>query len=544
MKDLIYITGHKSPDTDSICSALSYAELKRKLGYNAKAIRLGEVSRETQFALDYFKVDAPMYLDTIKAKVSELNIDNAETILPTTTVRSAFKLMKDKDIKILAVTDENGVLSGITTLSDMAEKYMGTLETDILSQCNVSLDNILSTLEGKVVYKSETLKDLKEIIIVAMYPDDAKKFIKEGDVVITGNVDTNQLAAIENGASILVVTGGFEVDSHIIDAAAKKGTTIISTPYDTFKASKYINQSIPVSYISTPLENIVCFKDYELVDDVKNEMTKTRFRSYPVVDTCGKIKGFISRYHLISQEKKNLILVDHNEKAQSIAGIDEAEILEIVDHHRIADVQTAKPIYFRNETVGCTCTIVAKMYFENGIEPEKEYAGLMCSAILSDTLKFKSPTCTNVDIDIAQKLAKIAGIDIEEYAMEMFKAGTSLKGKSPEEIFYQDFKDFSLSGYKIGIGQVNTMDIDGLGDTKIEVLDFMKKLCKDKGYSIVTLALTDIIKEGSELLFVGPNKDILSRAFNIDVSGDSAYLPGVVSRKKQIVPPISSVIES
>ena len=544
MKDLIYITGHKSPDTDSICSALSYAELKRKLGYNAKAIRLGEVSRETQFALDYFKVDAPMYLDTIKAKVSELNIDNAETILPTTTVRSAFKLMKDKDIKILAVTDENGVLSGITTLSDMAEKYMGTLETDILSQCNVSLDNILSTLEGKVVYKSETLKDLKEIIIVAMYPDDAKKFIKEGDVVITGNVDTNQLAAIENGASILVVTGGFEVDSHIIDAAAKKGTTIISTPYDTFKASKYINQSIPVSYISTPLENIVCFKDYELVDDVKNEMTKTRFRSYPVVDTCGKIKGFISRYHLISQEKKNLILVDHNEKAQSIAGIDEAEILEIVDHHRIADVQTAKPIYFRNETVGCTCTIVAKMYFENGIEPEKEYAGLMCSAILSDTLKFKSPTCTNVDIDIAQKLAKIANIDIEEYAMEMFKAGTSLKGKSPEEIFYQDFKDFSLSGYKIGIGQVNTMDIDGLGDTKIEVLDFMKKLCKDKGYSIVTLALTDIIKEGSELLFVGPNKDILSRAFNIDVSGDSAYLPGVVSRKKQIVPPISSVIEA
>lgn len=544
MKDLIYITGHKSPDTDSICSALSYAELKRKLGYNAKAIRLGEVSRETQFVLDYFKLDAPMYLDTIKAHVSELNIDKAETILPTTTVRSAFRLMKEKDIKILAIADENGVLSGITTLSDMAEKYMGTLETDILSQCNVTLDNILSTLKGKVVYESETLKDLKEIIIVAMYPDDAKKFINEGDVVITGNVDTNQLAAIENGASILVVTGGFEVDSHIIDAAAKKGTTIISTPYDTFKASKYINQSIPVSYISTPLEKIVCFKDYELVDDVKNEMTKTRFRSYPVVDTTGKIKGFISRYHLISQEKKNLILVDHNEKAQSIAGIDEAEILEIVDHHRIADVQTAKPIYFRNETVGCTCTIVAKMYFENGIEPEKAYAGLMCSAILSDTLKFKSPTCTNVDIDIAQKLAKIAGIDIEEYAMDMFKAGTSLKGKSPEEIFYQDFKDFSLSGYKIGIGQVNTMDIDGLGDTKVELLDFMRKLCKDKGYSIVTLALTDIIKEGSELLFVGPHKDILSRAFNIDVSGDSAYLPGVVSRKKQIVPPISSVIEA
>lgn len=543
MKDVIYITGHRSPDTDSICSALSYAELKRKLGFSAKAVRLGEVSRETQFALDYFGVKAPDFLETVKSKVSEINIDETTPILPNTTVRTAFKLMREKDVKILPITDESNNLLGITTLSDLAEKYMGTLETDVLSKSNVSLENILDTLKGTLISGSDKFEISGEVVVVAMYPDDAKEFINKGDIVITGNVDTNQLAAIQNGAAILIVTGGFTVDPMVIEEAAACGTIIISTPYDTFKTSKYIHQSIPISYISTSLDSIVSFKDYEYIDDIKEEMMKTRFRSYPIVDACGKIKGFISRYHLITQDKKQIILVDHNEKAQSIGGIDEAEIIEIIDHHRIADVQTAKPIFFRNETLGCTCSIVAKMYFENGIEPSKEYAGLMCSAILSDTLKFKSPTCTSIDIDIATKLAVIAGIDIEEYAMDMFKAGTSLKGKSPEEIFYQDFKDFSLSGYKIGIGQVNTMDIDGLGDTKIELLKFMEKLCTDKNYNIVTLALTDIIKEGSELLFVGPGKNILSKAFNIDVSGDSAYLPGVVSRKKQIVPPISTVIE-
>lgn len=541
MHDITYITGHKSPDTDSICSALSYAELKNKLGVNAKAVRLGEVSRETQFVLDHFGVEAPMYLDTVKTKICELNIDEANDISPNTTVKNAFKLMNEKDVKILSIADEDKTLLGITTLSDMAAKYIGTLETGILSKSSV--ENILETLDGTVIYQSENFNPSGEVAIIAMYPDDAKKFINKGDIVITGNVDTNQLAAIQNGASLLIVTGGFEIDSMIIDEAKSVGTTIITTPYDTFNASKYIHQSIPVSCIATPADKIVSFKEYEFVDDVKDEMTKTRFRCYPVVDAAGKIKGFISRYHLITQSKKNLILVDHNEKSQSVAGIDDAEILEVVDHHRIADIQTAKPIYFRNETVGCTCTIVAKMYFENDIEPSKEYAGLMCSAILSDTLKFKSPTCTETDIRIATKLAKIAGIEIEDYAMEMFKAGTSLSGKSPEEIFYQDFKDFSLSGYKIGIGQVNTMDIDGLGDTKAELLKFMEKLCAEKNYSIVSLALTDIIKEGSELLFVGPNKNILGKAFNIDTSGDSAYLPGVVSRKKQLVPPISTVIE-
>lgn len=543
MNNTIYVTGHKSPDTDSICSALSYAELKKKLGFEAKAIRLGEVSRETQFVLDYFNVKAPDYIETIKPILSEIAIDSTASIRDNTTVKSAFNVMKEKDVKILPILDNNDQLVGLTTLSDMAEKYVGTFETDVLSKSNVSIENIVETLKGSVVFNSNNFKTSGNVVVVAMYPSDAKNFINKNDIVITGNIDTSQLAAIENGASLLIVTGGFEVDSIIIDKALKMGTSIISTPYDTFKASKYIHQSIPVSYISTSIDNVVSFKDYEFIDDVKEEMTKSRYRSYPVVDSNNKIKGFISRYHLITQDKKKLILVDHNEKSQSIGAVDEAEILEIIDHHRIADVQTAKPIYFRNETVGCTCTIIAKMYFENGLEPSKEYAGLMCSAILSDTLKFKSPTCTNIDIEVANKLAKIANINIDEYAMEMFKAGTSLNGKSAEEIFYQDFKDFSLSGYKIGIGQVNTMDIDGLGNTKVELLNFMEKLCKEKGYNIVTLALTDIIREGSELLFVGPDKNILSSAFNIDVSGTSAYLPGVVSRKKQLVPPISSVIE-
>ncbi|MEG0641927.1 MAG: putative manganese-dependent inorganic diphosphatase [Clostridium sp.] len=543
MKNLIYITGHRSPDTDSICSALSYANLKRELGYNAKAVRLGNVSRETQFVLDHFKVEAPMYLETVKAKVSEIDLDKTDSILPNTTVKAAFKIMAERNVKILPIADENNKLLGISTLSDMAEKYVGTLETNVLSNSKTSAENIIETLEGTIIAGCDNFKTSGEVIIVAMYPDDARKFINQGDIVITGNVGTSQLAAIQNGASLLIVTGGFQVDSMIIDEAKSLGTMIISTPYDTFTASKYIHQSIPVSYISTPSENLVSFKDYEFIDDVKTEMSKSRYRSYPVVDASGRIKGFISRYHLITQEKKRIVLVDHNEKAQSVGGIDDADIIEIIDHHRIADVQTSKPIYFRNETVGCTCTIVSKMYFENLIEPSKEFAGLMCSAILSDTLNFKSPTCTKTDIAMATKLAIIAGIDIDTYAMDMFKAGTSLKGKTPEEIFYQDFKDFTLSGYKIGIGQVNTMDIGELSDTIPEILKFMEKLCEEKNYNIVTLALTDIIKEGSQLLFVGPDKSILASAFNIDVSGSSAYLPGVVSRKKQIVPPISTIIE-
>jgi manganese-dependent inorganic pyrophosphatase len=543
MEDIIYITGHKNPDTDSICSAVAYSELKKKLGFNAVPARLGEINRETEFILEYFYVPVPEYLHTVKTQVCDLNIDNVIPVSPDVSIKTAWMLMKRNNLKTLPVVDDNERLIGVATLSDITNKYMDTLENNIIAASKTPLRNIMETLNAKLITgKYDDFKTTGNVVVAALSPEQMKPFIDRGDIVIAGNRNDTQLMAMELGASCIIITGGYDIDKELLEKAKENNCIVMITPFDTFTTARLINQSIPIKHVMTT-DNLIIFNLDDFIDEIKDKMLQTRYRSYPVVDDNNRIQGFISRYHLISQKRKKIILMDHNEKVQSVHGIDEAEILEIIDHHRIADVQTGRPIYFRNEPVGSTSTIVANMYFENGIRPSKNIAGIMCAAILSDTLKFKSPTCTYIDIMTAERLAEIADIQMEEFALSMFRAGSSLQDKSPEEIFYQDFKEFTLGKYKIGIGQVNTIGSDDMKEIKKSILDYMNTVCKNKNYNLVMIMLTDIIEEGSEILFVGEDKELIAKAFNVHMENNSVYLPGVVSRKKQVVPPLSSAVE-
>ena len=543
MKDLVYITGHKNPDSDSICAAIAYSEFKNKTSeIPAIPVRLGNVNQETQYILDYFKVEAPKFIETVKLQVEDLNIDRIGAISPELSLKTAWNIMKENNLKSLPVADSHAHLIGIISISSIASCYMDIWDSRILAKSNATLDSIVDTLSAKVIYENKDVKNFPgKIVVGAMQPNSMKDHIEAGDVVICGDRPEALKAVIEEKASLLIITGDHGLDAELVELAKKTGVSVISTPHDSFETSRLIIQSIPVGYVMAK-DDLVYFCTNELVEDIQKVMAETRFRSYPVLDTDNRVIGTVSRYHLISNYKKKVIQVDHNERAQSVNGLDEAEILEIIDHHRVADIQTSGPIYFRNEPIGSTSSIVAKRFFENGLTPSKEAAGLLCGAIISDTLLFRSPTCTPQDEEICRKLAKIAGIVPEDFAKEMFKAGTSLKGKTVEQIFNQDFKPFSVEGIKFGVAQVNTMDIDGFMPLKDDMLAYMNQKAKEAGLSMVMLLLTDILTEGSEILVVGDRPDLVEKAFNVELKDNRAFLPGVLSRKKQVVPPLTNAI--
>lgn len=543
MNELIYITGHKNPDTDSICAAIAYAELKKRLGVDAEARRLGEINRETKFVLDYFGVDVPELLSTVKTQVSDLEMDVVNPASPDISIRTAWMVMQKNNIKVIPVVDENDRLIGIVTLSDITNKYLNIMESAIIASSKTPLGNITQTLNARLLCGSpEDFNVTGKVVIAAMTPDEMAPFIEQGDIVLVGNRKDNQLKALELGAGCIVLTCGHLLEEDVLDAAKKKNCIIMATPNDTFSAAMLINQSIPIGYVMSS-KDIISFNIDDFIDDIKDKMLQTRFRSYPVVDDSNRVKGFISRYHLISSRKKKLILLDHNEVNQTVDGIDQAEILEVIDHHKVGDIQTKNPIYFRNEPVGSTSTIISNLYFDNGIRPSRSIAGILCAAIISDTLKFKSPTCTYTDIASAKRLAEFCGIDIDEFANAMFKAGSSLKGKTPREIFYNDFKSFNMGKYKVGIGQMNTMNAESVHEMRQEISSFMEETCESRGYSLLMLLVTDILKEGSEVLYAGKEKWLIEKAFNVKLKNDSIYLPGIVSRKKQVVPLLSVAAE-
>ena len=545
MKDVIYVTGHKNPDSDSICAAYAYTEFKNKIGdIETIACRLGDVNQETQYILDYFNAEAPQLLKTVKLKVEDLQFDNISPVSPELSLKTAWTIMRDKNIKTLPVADENDHLLGVLAVSNLTSCYMDIWDNRILAKSNTTLDNIIDTLSAKASYINENLTTFPgKIVVSAMQPDTMTGHIEEGDIAIVGDREEAQAELIKLNVSLMIVTGGYAPSEKIISLAKEHGVTIIVTQHDSFTASRLIVQSIPVGYVMVK-ENIVSFTTDDLVDDIKGIMTETRFRSYPVLDQNGRVVGTVSRYHLISNHKKKVIQVDHNERGQSVDGLEDAEVLEIIDHHRVADIQTNNPIYFRNEPVGSTSTIVAKCFFESGIRPSRKAAGLLCGAIISDTLLFRSPTCTPQDQYICKKLAEIADINIEEFAKEMFKAGTSLKGKTVEQIFNSDFKPFTIEDTKVGIAQVNTMDIEGFMPLKEEMLNYMDQKAKEAGLDMVMLLLTDILNEGSEILVTGNKPEIVEKAFNVTLKDKGAFLPGVLSRKKQVVPPITNAITS
>ena len=453
--------------------------------------------------------------------------------------------MRDKNVKSLPVADANEHLVGILSISNLTSSYMDIWDNVILDKSNTTIENIIDTLSAKELYIDENNQRFPgKIAVAAMKTDSLRKLVDAGDVAIVGNRPEIQKELIDIKVSLMIVTGSHEVDTEVIESAKKAGVNVISTPHDSFTTSRLIIQSIPVSYVMAK-ENLVSFSEDELVEDIKDTMIETRFRSYPVTDKDGKVLGTISRYHLISNFKKKVIQVDHNERGQSVDGLDQAEVLEIIDHHRVADVLTNNPIYFRNEPLGSSSTIVAKCFFESGRTPSREAAGLLCGAIVSDTLLFRSPTCTEQDVEICKKLAEIAGIDsLDEFAKEMFKAGTSLQGKTVDQIFNSDFEPFSSGDLKGGMSQVNTMDIEGFMPLKEEMLEYMNKKAEDGSFDTMLLLLTDILNEGSQILAAGKNTEVIENTFNVTLEDSTAFLPGVLSRKKQVVPPLTNYINS
>lgn len=545
MKNVIYVTGHKNPDSDSICAAYAYSEFKNLTGsIPAIPVRLGNVSRETQFILDTFKVEAPKLLETVKLKIEDLEIDKISPVYPTSSLKVAWNIMKENKVKSLPVTDKSSRLVGVLSISNLTSSFMDSQDSSILSKSNTTLENILDTLSAEEICRAEESPVFPgKIKIGAMQPQTMKELVDAGDIAIVGDRPEAQEELINIKVSLIIITGSNKLSESLKSAAASNGVTVISTPYDSFSASRLLIESIPVSYVMAK-DNLIYFSTDDLIDDIKDKMIETRFRSYPVIDTNGKVVGTISRYHLISNQKKKLIQVDHNERGQSVDGIEEAEVLEIIDHHRVADIQTNNPIFFRNEPLGSTSTIIGKTFFENGLTPSKESAGLLLGAIISDTLLFRSPTCTPVDKTIASKLAEIAGItDIDKFAKDMFKAGTSLQGKTLEEIFNQDFKPFTIGSTKIGVAQVNTMDIEGFMPLKQDMLSYMNAKADNEKFDMLLLLLTDILNEGSQILTVG-DTSLVEETFNVKLEDDTAFLPGVLSRKKQVIPPLTNVITS
>ena len=544
MSEIVYVSGHKNPDTDSICSAIAYSYLLNATNkYNAVPVRLGEVNRETEYVLKRFGVEHPVLLKTVKQKVEDLNYDKVTVFSKDLTLKTAWFLLKQQNLKSAPILDEHGQLLGLLSTSNIIEGYMDQWDSEVLKKAKTPVENVIDTLEANVIYLNEALKVINgDIHIAAMSGNEAKKRIHENDVVIVGgdrSDDLEELISVK--PSLIILTGSLTSNEHVVNKCKEQGISIVSTPFNTYQTSQQIVQAVPVEYVMIK-GDIKTFSTDDTLDYMKEVMSETRYRGYPVIDLNNRCVGSISRFALLKGLRKKVILVDHNERGQSIPGIEEADILEIVDHHRVADIQTVGPLLFRGEPLGSTATIVTRMFEEQDVEMPSPIAGLLLGAVVSDTLLFKSPTCTPVDTKIAKKLAEIAGVNIQEFAMEMFKAGTSLVGKTVDEIFNQDFKKFSFDNLQVGVAQVNSMDIEGFLPYKKDMLDYMNKFAEDNNLEFTLLLLTDIINANSEIFVGGPRPELVEKAFNVQLTDRQGTLEGVISRKKQVVPAITAVM--
>lgn len=545
INDKIYVVGHKNPDTDSICSAIAYADLRTKItGELHNARRAGHLNEETQYVLDFFDVKAPALLTDLRVQVKDVALRELDGIKGSVSIKSAWAKMKEESIKTLPVT-RNGKLEGLITIGDIATSYMDVYDSGILSQARTQYRNIASTVDGEVLIGNEHSYLLKgKVGIMSSSRKQVADFVKENDLVIIGNRIEAQQLAVDLNVGCMVICSNTEVPERILEQAREKEIVIITTPHDTFTVARLINQSIPVRQFMTKREKLIVFKMRDYVDDVKDIMMKIRYRDFPVVDNKGNFLGFISRRRLLNCRKKQVILVDHNEKNQAVDGIEQADVLEIIDHHRLSSIETMAPVYFRNQPVGCTATIIYQMYQENAIKVPKTIAGLLCSAIISDTLMFRSPTCTPLDEMSARQLAEIAEVDIEMLAQAMFRAGSNLKGKSAEEICFLDFKQFTVGETVFGVGQVNSMSADELKEIKKTLVPHLEKARKNHSLNMIFFMLTNILTESSELICAGPeSREKIISAFDLRQEMEELHLKGVVSRKKQLVPALVEALQ-
>ncbi len=540
----VWVVGHKNPDTDSICAAISYAYLKNQLGereYVPK--RAGAISEETRYVLDYFKAEDPELITDVGAQLKDISIRKTTGVSSQISLKKAWETMKKLDVVTLPVTNRLGKLEGIIVTKDIATSYMDVYDSHVLSKARTQYKNIAETLDGKIVSGNEHAYFMRgKVVIGASDIDYMVEFVESDDLVILGSRKEAQIRALEANASCLIIGCGFDVDEDVIAMARKKDCVVITTSYDSFSIARLINQSMPIKEFMTK-DNIVTFDIDDYVDDVKETMSKIRHRDFPILDENGYYIGMVSRRNLMSMQKKQVILVDHNEKSQAVDNIGEAEILEIIDHHRIGSLETISPVYFRNQPLGCSSTIIYQMFGEKGIEIPKQIAGLLLSAILSDTLMFRSPTCTQLDIMAAEALAKIADVEIEKYAKDMFRAGSDFKNKTTEEIFYTDFKVFHTEEYDFGVAQISAMGREELDLVGKQLKPFMKEVLGEKRLDMVYVMLTDILEESSKVIFEGHDAgQILADAFETEEDPDGILLEGIVSRKKQMIPTLMNAM--
>lgn len=547
------VLGHRNPDTDSICSAICYAGFKHQLtGENYEPCRAGNVSPETQYVLDYFNLKAPRLVENVKTQVKDIEIRKTKGVSRGISLKNAWGLMQENNVVTLPCVTEEGLLEGVITIGDITKSYMNLYDSSIISKACTKYANILDTLEGSmVVGDSEAYFDQGKVLIAAANPDLMENYIEKHDLVILGNRYESQLCAIEMEAGCIIVCEGAGVSLTIRKLAQERGCAVITTPYDTYTTARLINQSMPISYFMTK-ENIIEFSEEDYLDDIREIMASKRHRDFPVLDSDGKYIGMISRRNLLGAKGKSIILVDHNEKSQAVEGMESADIREIIDHHRLGTVETMSPVFFRNQPLGCTATIIYQMYQENHMEIDKTTAGLLCSAIISDTLLFRSPTCTEVDKAAGLALAQIAGLDIEKYAIDMFSAGSNLKGKSDGDIFYQDFKRFTVGNSVFGIGQITSLNAVELKDLRSRMSVYTEKEREQHEIDMMFFMLTNILTESTDLICTGQGAEqLITTAFHVadeDVENVSAQtgivkLPGVVSRKKQLAPQIMMALQ-
>lgn len=545
-KKKIIVIGHKNPDTDSICSAIAYTALKNRISHELHVARCaGEINAETEFVLNYFGVEKPDYIDDVSTQVKDIDIHEVPAINPDMSLKDAWALMRRDGLYTLPICTEEQDLAGIITNSDIAHVIMDLDHTDILATSNTPYDNILKTLNAELVTGKTSGRYVEngKVCIADDNPEIMEEYIEPGDIVILGNRYECQLCAIEMEASCIVICEGTKVAKTITKIADANNCVVMVSPYDTFTVARLINQSMPVKSFMTKT-GLITFQTDAFLDEIRNVMAKKRFRDFPILDHKGNYQGMISRRNLLDMARKRVILVDHNEVDQAVDGIMEAEILEIIDHHRLGNITTMSPMLFRNQPLGCTATIIYQIYKENEVEVDKTTAGLLVSAIISDTLLFRSPTCTEIDRSAAMELADIAGINIDEYAEQMFSAGSNLHHKSAEEIFYQDFKKFTVGDTVFGVGQINSISNTELKEIEDKIVSYINEVHSNRGADMLFFMLTDVKECNTRLLFAGDKaKELVHEAFGVDAKDGNAVLEGVVSRKKQFIPSIMVALQ-
>lgn len=545
LKRPVYIVGHKNPDTDSICSAIAYAYLKNKCDSTCEYVpaRAGQVNQETQYVLNAFHAEPPVYLHDVMTDARDIDMNDVEGVTEDVSLKKAWHLMRDRgDVTVPVI--ERQKLTGIITIGDIANAYMDVYDNGILSRARTSYKNILETLDANMLVGDEGgYFESGEVVIATANPDVLEEYIHAGDMVILGNRYETQLCAIEMGAACVVITMGAKVSKTIQIFAKEHNCILINTPYDTATVARLINQSMPIGYFMKR-EKLTTFKVTDKTEDIRAIMKKKRYHDFPVLDEEENYVGMISRRTLLNLRKKQLILVDHNELSQTVDGIEYADILEIIDHHRIGTLETVSPVFFRNQPLGCTATIIYQMYQEKGIEIPRNIAGLMMSAIISDTLMFHSPTVTEMDKAAAEKLSELCGIELEEFAIDMFGAGSNLGDKDADEIFKQDYKNFSVNGFEFGVGQINSMNSIELEEIKEKIVPYIKEKMPELQVDMCFFMLTNIVYEKTELLCIGDKARTLVReAFKLPKTQKKFELKNLVSRKKQLIPAFVSVLQ-